>query len=143
MPHHVIQKTYAFLLFVFSVTAAFALFLTGTFDSVATSFRHGVFHVISVMTTTGYTTDPFYAWPSIVPLLLIFVAFIGGCAGSTAGGMKIIRVILLQRQALREIRLLIHPHAESAAAFRARSTDVMLSSRQIGVRRRRASVAWS
>lgn len=110
-------KTYASLLFAFSVIATFALFLTGTFDDLATSFRHGVFHVISVMTTTGFTTDPFYTWPSIVPLLLIFVAFIGGCAGSTAGGMKVIRVILLQRQALRELRLLIHPHAVMPIRF--------------------------
>jgi trk system potassium uptake protein TrkH len=63
------------------------------------------------MSTTGFTTDPFYTWPSFVPLLLIFVAFIGGCAGSTAGGMKVIRIILLHRQALRELRMLIHPHA--------------------------------
>jgi trk system potassium uptake protein TrkH len=63
------------------------------------------------MSTTGFTTDPFYSWPSFVPLLLIFIAFIGGCGGSTAGGMKVIRVILLHRQALRELRLLIHPNA--------------------------------
>jgi trk system potassium uptake protein TrkH len=104
-------KVYFFLLVVCSFLASLALYLTGTFDSLATSFRHGTFHVISVMTTTGFTTDPFYTWPSFVPLLLIFVAFIGGCAGSTAGGMKVIRVILLHRQALREIRLLIHPNA--------------------------------
>jgi trk system potassium uptake protein TrkH len=121
-------KIYTSLLFVFSVIAAFALFLTGTFDSMAASFRHGVFHVISVMTTTGYTTDPFYAWPSIVPLLLIFVAFIGGCAGSTAGGMKIIRVILLQRQALREIRLLIHPHAVMPIRFNGQTVTPELMS---------------
>jgi trk system potassium uptake protein TrkH len=104
-------RVYVFLLIIFSLLATFALYLTGTFDSLAVSARHGTFHVISVMTTTGFTTDPFYTWPSVVPLLLIFVAFIGGCAGSTAGGMKVIRIILLHRQALREIRLLIHPHA--------------------------------
>jgi len=104
-------KVYASLLVVFIFLATFALYITNTFDSVAASLRHGAFHVISVMSTTGFTTDPFYAWPSFVPLLLIFVAFIGGCAGSTAGGMKVIRVILLHRQALRELRLLIHPSA--------------------------------
>ena len=104
-------KVYASLLVGFIVLATFALYLTNTFDSLATSLRHGAFHVVSVMSTTGFTTDPFYTWPSFVPLLLIFVAFIGGCAGSTAGGMKVIRVILLQRQALRELRLLIHPTA--------------------------------
>ena len=104
-------KVYASLLGGFIVLATFALYLTNTFDSLATSLRHSAFHVVSVMSTTGFTTDPFYTWPSFVPLLLIFVAFIGGCAGSTAGGMKVIRVILLHRQALRELRLLIHPTA--------------------------------
>ncbi len=104
-------KVYTLLLFAFIVMATFALYLTNTFDSLATSMRHGAFHVVSVMSTTGFTTDPFYTWPSFVPLLLIFVAFIGGCAGSTAGGMKVIRVILLHRQALRELRVLIHPSA--------------------------------
>ena len=104
-------KVYAALLVVFAFLATIALYMTNTFDSIWASFRHGAFHVVSVMSTTGFTTDPFYTWPSFVPLLLIFIAFIGGCGGSTAGGMKVIRVMFLHRQALREIRLLIHPHA--------------------------------
>lgn len=104
-------KVYSSLLVSFIVLAALALYLTGTFDSLPASLRHGAFHIVSVMSTTGFTTDPFYTWPSFVPLLLIFVAFIGGCAGSTAGGVKVIRVILLHRQALRELRLLVHPVA--------------------------------
>jgi trk system potassium uptake protein TrkH len=63
------------------------------------------------MTTTGFTTAPFYEWTGFLPVMLIFVAFIGGCAGSTAGGMKVIRVILLYKQSIREVRRLIHPHA--------------------------------
>jgi len=63
------------------------------------------------MTTTGFTTADFYAWPGFLPVLLICIAFIGGCAGSTAGGMKVYRVILLYRQSVREIQRLIHPHA--------------------------------
>jgi len=104
-------KAYFSLLIIFTILTTFALYFTNTFDSMAASLRHGAFHVVSVMSTTGFTTDPFYIWPSFVPLLLIFIAFIGGCAGSTAGGMKVIRVILLHRQALRELRLLIHPAA--------------------------------
>jgi len=104
-------RVYTYLLVVFIALATFALYMTNTFSSFATSLRHGSFHVLSVMSTTGFTTDPFYSWPSFVPLLLIFIAFIGGCGGSTAGGMKVIRVILLHRQALRELRLLIHPNA--------------------------------
>jgi trk system potassium uptake protein TrkH len=104
-------KVYAFLLAIFAVLVSFALYLTGTYESLAASFRFGSFQVISAMTTTGFTTAPFYLWTGFLPVMLICIAFIGGCAGSTAGGMKVIRVILLYRQSLREIRRLIHPHA--------------------------------
>jgi trk system potassium uptake protein TrkH len=104
-------KVYASLLFAFSVLVSFGLFFTGTYDSLASSFRYGTFQVISAMTTTGFTTAPFYVWEGALPVILIVLAFIGGCAGSTAGGMKVIRVILLYRQSIREIRRLVHPHA--------------------------------
>ena len=116
-------KVYVLLLAVFSILATIALYVTNTFDSIGASFRHGAFHVVSVMSTTGFTTDPFYTWPSFVPLLLIFVAFIGGCAGSTAGGMKVIRVVLLHRQALREIRRLIHPYAVIPVKYDGKTTS--------------------
>lgn len=104
-------RVYFSILLAFTFLATCALYFTNTFDNMTDSLRHGAFHVVSVMTTTGFTTDPFYTWPSFVPLLLIMVAFIGGCAGSTAGGMKVVRIILLYRQAIRELRLLIHPSA--------------------------------
>jgi len=116
-------KVYVLLLAVFSILATITLYVTNTFDSIGASFRHGAFHVVSVMSTTGFTTDPFYTWPSFVPLLLIFVAFIGGCAGSTAGGMKVIRVVLLHRQALREIRRLIHPYAVIPVKYDGKTTS--------------------
>ncbi len=104
-------KVYASLLFAFSVLVSFGLYFTGTYDSLASSFRYGTFQVISAMTTTGFTTAPFYQWGGSLPVILILLAFIGGCAGSTAGGMKVIRVILLYRQSVREILRLVHPHA--------------------------------
>ncbi len=104
-------KVYAFLLLAFAVLASFTLYLNGTYDTLGSAFRYGTFQVISVMTTTGFTTDTFYLWSNFLPMLLICLAFIGGCAGSTAGGMKVIRFILLYRQSAREIKRLIHPHA--------------------------------
>ena len=71
--------------------------------------REGVFHAVSIMTTTGFTTAEFSAWPSFAPALLLFAAFVGGCAGSTAGGIKVVRALLIIRQGVREIRRLIHP----------------------------------
>ena len=72
----------------------------------------GLFQVVSIATTTGFTTDNFALWPGAIPVLLIFSSFIGGCAGSTAGGMKVVRWTLIYHQGMREFQRLIHPSAE-------------------------------
>ena len=73
-------------------------------------FRDGLFQAVSFATTTGFTTAEYSAWPALAPVALVFAAFAGGCAGSTAGGLKMYRVLLIFRQGFREIRRLIHPH---------------------------------
>ncbi|MFP6837834.1 MAG: TrkH family potassium uptake protein [Pseudomonadales bacterium] len=78
-------------------------------DSTDSPIRDGIFQAVSIATTTGYTTSNFSLWPSVAPILLLFAAFAGGCAGSTAGGVKMIRVLLVYLQGIREIRRLIHP----------------------------------
>ena len=75
------------------------------------SFRQGLFQVVSIATTTGFATADFSQWPAILSFLLFTAAFMGGCAGSTAGGMKVVRVLILLKQGLREIKRLIHPNA--------------------------------
>ena len=75
------------------------------------SFRQGLFQVVSIATTTGFATADFSQWPAILSFLLFTAAFMGGCAGSTAGGMKVVRVLILLKQGLREINRLIHPNA--------------------------------
>lgn len=104
-------KVYATLLLGISFLVSMTLFIGGTYDTLGEAFRYGSFQVFSALTTTGFTTAPFYAWVGFVPIVLILIAFIGGCSLSTAGGMKVIRTILLFHQAVREIRRLIHPHA--------------------------------
>ena len=69
----------------------------------------GIFQAVSIATTTGFTTANYSVWPSVAPILLMFAAFAGGCAGSTAGGLKMVRVLLIYLQGLREVRRLIHP----------------------------------
>ena len=88
-----------------------SLVIWQTYSDFNETFLHGVFHVISIGTTTGFTTSGFHWWPSFLPLLLITLSAIGGCAGSTAGGIKIIRFILICKQGRREINQLIHPSA--------------------------------
>jgi trk system potassium uptake protein TrkH len=114
-------RAYAVLIVLFSVLATVVLMAGGVYDNLFASARFGVFHVVSALTTTGFTSTDFYLWPGFLPLLLICLAFIGGCAGSTAGGIKVIRVVLLYRQSVREIRRLIHPHAVLPVKFGGRT----------------------
>lgn len=73
------------------------------------ALQHGVFQAVSIATTTGFTTTGYHWWPLSLPVLLLSASFIGGCASSTAGGMKVIRALLLYKQGMREIYRLIHP----------------------------------
>lgn len=76
-----------------------------------TAITHGIFQTISIATTTGFTTATYQSWPNFLPVLLIFASFMGACAGSTGGGLKVIRILLLFKQGMREIKRLIHPNA--------------------------------
>ena len=70
------------------------------------------FYAVSISTTTGFTNANYFNYVGFLPILLILFSFIGGCAGSTAGGMKVIRVILLLKQGYRELIRLIHPNSK-------------------------------
>ncbi len=105
-------KTYLFLLGCIAAISSAYLYLSGTFGEPMTALRYGVFQAVSISTTTGYTTSGYHTWPSFLPVLLLFASFVGGCAGSTGGGLKVIRVLLLFRQGTREIMRLIHPNAQ-------------------------------
>ena len=72
---------------------------------------HGLFQTVSIATTTGYASDNFSAWPSFLPIFLLMLSVMGACAGSTGGGMKAMRILLIFRQGLRELRQLLHPNA--------------------------------
>ena len=100
------------LLGVAAVTSVY-LFVSGTFADPLTALRIGVFQAVSISTTTGFTTASYHVWPSFLPVLLLFASFIGGCAGSTGGGLKVIRVLLLFKQGMREIVRLVHPSVQA------------------------------
>ena len=88
------------------------LLVAGDYDDTLELAADGVFQAISVATTTGFTTSHFHHWPGALPVMLLFASFIGGCAGSTAGGIKVVRCLLLVKQGRREIVRLVHPTAE-------------------------------
>ncbi|MDC9598043.1 Trk system potassium transporter TrkH [Xenorhabdus anantnagensis] len=75
------------------------------------ALNHAFFQVVSMATTAGFTTTKFQEWPLFLPFLLLCSAFIGGCAGSTGGGLKVIRILLLFLQGSRELKRLVHPNA--------------------------------
>jgi trk system potassium uptake protein TrkH len=86
--------------------------LNNTFyDNIFTSIRHTAFQVTSIMTTTGYSTANFDAWPTFSKSVLLLLMFVGGCAGSTGGGIKCIRIMLVLRMGYRELFFIVHPHA--------------------------------
>lgn len=105
-------RTYFAVLSVSALIASAYLYQTQTFDTIASAVHHGIFQAVSIGTTSGFTTADYYNWPGFLPVLLLFTSFIGGCAGSTGGGLKVIRFLLLVKQGLREIFRLIHPNAQ-------------------------------
>ncbi len=105
-------RAYTAVLIVVSVLVVATLFQHQHFDTAGQTIVRGVFQAVSIATTTGFTTDSFSTWPTVLPVLLLFASFIGGCAGSTAGGIKVIRCLLIYKQGVREIMRLVHPNAE-------------------------------
>lgn len=102
--------------FFMAVFGAFTLVSTlalwgKNYDSFWVSLRHGSFQVASILTTTGFATQDYELWPSLPQNLLLLCMFLGGCAGSTGGGMKCMRILLLLKHTFLEIRRLIHPRA--------------------------------
>lgn len=103
---------YIGVLFIVSVMVVAVLYFTGTYSDLGRAISMGVFQAVSIGTTAGFTTADYSLWPGFVAILLLFTSFIGGCAGSTGGGIKVIRFLLLIKQGMREIKRLIHPYAE-------------------------------
>ena len=103
----------AFLSFVALVVVLVAvmLWLGGVHAGPHEGFRDAAFEVVSLVTSTGFGTVDYSHWPDFLPVLLILISFVGGCGGSTAGGMKVVRVMLLVKQGLLEVRRLVHPRA--------------------------------
>jgi trk system potassium uptake protein TrkH len=91
------------------ITCAYLMFThtLGTRESII----HGLFQAISITTTTGFATQDFAAWPSFLPVMMLFFSFMGGCVGSTGGGIKAMRLMLIYKQGIRELKQLVHPQA--------------------------------
>jgi trk system potassium uptake protein TrkH len=104
-------KLYALITLGVCITCTIGLAITIYDGDWLNAMRLGVFQAVSIGTTTGFTTTEFQSWPGFLPVLLVFASFVGACAGSTGGGIKVVRILLLYKQGRREIHRLIHPNA--------------------------------
>ena len=93
------------------------------FDSVGEGLRHSAFTVASVVTTTGFATTDFNLWPGLSRSIIFVLLFVGGCAGSTAGGLKISRVMLLFKTVGRELKRLVHPRSVSVVQLEGKRVE--------------------
>jgi len=106
-------KFYCSVLFIAVVIISLSIMKENGY-SLLESLRYAVFQVVSITTTTGYVTADYEKWPFVSQMILLVLMFFGGMVGSTGGGMKQVRILLMLKQAYREIYHLIHPHAVSA-----------------------------
>ena len=101
-------------------TLIITVFIRNSFPDLVTAFRHAAFQVGSIITTTGFSTVDFNVWPAVPRAILVLLMFIGACAGSTGGGIKVSRIVLLFRTMTREIGQIIHPHMVKKLKFEGR-----------------------
>jgi len=112
------------------LTLVVTLNIYGTvYDKIGDAFRYGAFQLVSILTTTGYATADYEQWPAMSQLILLLCMFLGGSAGSTAGGMKCLRIMVCFKYCYKELFTLIHPHAVSRIKIDGRSVpdDVVRS----------------
>ncbi|ULQ48190.1 TrkH family potassium uptake protein [Flagellatimonas centrodinii] len=106
-------RTCLLIIAAFALAVCLPLIASGLYADTGTAIRKGLFHVISYGTTSGFATaDPTH-WPAYLPVALMLSGFVIGCAGSTSGGVKVMRVLLFAKQAARELRRLVHPRSPS------------------------------
>lgn len=112
-----------YLAIIAASTLIITVFIRNSFPDLATAFRHAAFQVGSIITTTGFSTVDFNVWPAVPRAILVLLMFIGACAGSTGGGIKVSRIVLLFRTMTREIGQIIHPHMVKKLKFEGRVVD--------------------
>ncbi len=104
-------KAYLGIFFVTALIMAVNLYRQNVYGSFPTALRYAGFQTASILTTTGFATDDFALWPGLSKALILAVMFIGGCAGSTGGGPKVVRIIALLKQGFTEMKYLLHPRS--------------------------------
>jgi len=113
LPYKENNEAYFFIFLIILVSIISIIYISGKSSNLGSrEIISNIFYIVSISTTTGFTNSNYFNYVGFLPILLILFSFIGGCAGSTAGGMKVIRVILLVKQGYRELKRLIHPNSK-------------------------------
>lgn len=113
-------KTFFGVILVSIVLVASALYFEKEYDSIGLAIRYAAFHIVSSITDTGFTIADMSVWPSFTGHYVFLLAFIGGCAGSTGGGMKVVRFFLLFKQVSREAKRMVQPNIVAHVKFNGR-----------------------
>lgn len=119
-------RFFILLLLVLSAITIITLLASQTYNDLS-GVRHGLFEAVSIATTSGFGVADFSAWPGALPFILFVAAFVGACSGSAGGGIKVIRILLILKQGMREVLRLIHPNAVIAVKIGRKSVTDSVS----------------
>ncbi len=117
------EELWTYIGIVVAAALMIALNVRGTFASFGEAIRAGFFQTVAFVTTTGYSTAPFDSWPLFSKTILFTLMFIGGCAGSTGGGLKVARIILMFKTAKRDLTRMLHPRSVPVVRFDGRTVE--------------------
>lgn len=120
------EELRAYFLIVAASTVTIAWNISHLFDSFATAMRYSFFQVSSIITTTGYATTDFNLWPSYSKVVLVLLMFLGACAGSTGGGIKVARLVILTKMSFSDMRQMLHPNAVATVRVEGRPLSIKL-----------------
>ncbi|MFM2489208.1 TrkH family potassium uptake protein [Enterococcus avium] len=111
------EELRGYLAIIAGSTLLITLNIASQYPSYLKAFRYAVFQVASIITTTGFTTTNYDKWPMFSQTILLLLMFIGACAGSTGGGIKVSRIIMLSKQAIQELKKMIHSRSVTTLNF--------------------------
>ena len=117
------EELRAYLLIVGAAVIAITVNIAHLYENFAVSLRHAFFQVSTIITTTGYATVDFNTWPTFSKGILVTLMFVGACAGSTGGGIKVARIVILMKASLADMRKMLHPNAVTPVRFEGKAMN--------------------
>lgn len=116
-------ELWCYISIVFVSVAAITVNIAPIYKNFSTALRNSTFQVASIISTTGFATADFDLWPGLSKAILLLLMFCGACAGSTAGGLKVSRVVMLFKSVTKEIRKMLHPRSIGKVHFEGKSVE--------------------